>query len=192
MHRRASSSMPAPSQGELRGRLAPSKYYAMTPSSRVWRSVYLACPSNAHVIFECPLGLGESTSVKSLVCGRSKCRQSDSTVPFAKFFLSFGDFHLIQCFKSTPDAFTVDDAMGASWPRASYVRLMISFSINSRVLVQRSSTSAAVKPIVEMGSRTVASCQHFTIQIMSSSVNLPFVGILPDLKVRSLTYSTWL
>lgn len=62
------------------------------------------------------------------------------------------------CFKSTPLALTVDAAMGASWPRLWYVRLMISLSISSRVLLHRSSTSPGVRPAVGIGSSTAHNC----------------------------------
>lgn len=66
----------------------------------------------------------------------------------------YGGWSAAHCFRSTPLALIVDAAMGASWPRVVYVRLMISLSMSSRVLLHSSSTSAGVRPVVGIGSST--------------------------------------
>ena len=86
----------------------------------------------------------------------------------------------------TTPAPPLDDGMAMGLLCAFEERATSSFNITSLVERVNSSTSADVRPVVGIGSRT-SQVGQFTINERTLLADLPFTGIVPELKTRFFT-----
>ncbi len=91
------------------------------------------------------------------------------------------------------------EGTGMGWPLALAERTTSSLSMSSRVERVSSSTSAEVRSLVGMGSRTgkpMSVCQACHVKRIErrngGAGDVPLMGMRPELKMRLLRYRTWL